>query len=359
VNTGFSLQDGPFLRVTLVQLEADKHLLLLTLHHIIADGWSAMILTREMLALYNAYCKGQADPLPPLRVQYRDYAAWQRASLQGALLEAHRNFWKETLGGELPVASLPLDFPRPAVRTFGGDRLELVLDADLTSRLSALGKRDGTGSFILVLSLVKLLLNRYSGQCDIIVGTDAAGRDHKELETQIGVFLNTVAIRSRIDAGAPFEQLLTQVKDNTLTALEHAAYPFEWIMDDLNTRRDLGRFPLFDVFVISQNTALENSRPAQPDELAVETYPLPQHTSKFDLSFLLNDAGETMRLTLEYNSTLFVRETIEELAANFHHLATLVAHDSSIPVANLSLLPPRKNQEIIRAFTAPVEDFDF
>ncbi|MCX2946719.1 non-ribosomal peptide synthase/polyketide synthase [Lentzea sp. NEAU-D7] len=297
--TPFDLRTGPLLRTRLVQLGADEHVLVLTLHHIITDGWSTAVLTDELAALY------EGRELPELPVQYADFAVWQR----GLDLDAQLRYWKEQLAGVAPL-ELPTDRPRPAVRTTSGAMHEF--------ELPAAGLRDGdTTLFMTLVAACQLLFSRYSGQSDVAVGTVTSGRERAELENVVGFFVNTLVLRSTVD-GRPFGEFLSQVRQTVLDAFEHQDVPFERVVDAVGPDRDPSRNPLFDVMVLLQNTADEVP---EIDGLAVEEVQLPVVTSTCDLTFEFQERGDTLRGAVEYDPDLFDAATIERMAA---HLVLLL-----------------------------------
>ena len=215
----------------LLRLAPERHVVLFTLHHIIADGTSFGVLVREFSLLYPAFVEGRANPLPPLALQYRDYAAWQNAQLQDGAFVTHRDYWQAQLGGELPVLTLPLDFPRPAALTFPGREPPFTLDRARLDGLQALARRHDATLFMVLNALVKVLLHRYSGQTDIIIGSPIAGRNHPDLEDQIGFYINTLPLRDQVNPAASFSELLRGVRATTLAAFDHQAYPFDYLRE--------------------------------------------------------------------------------------------------------------------------------
>ncbi|WP_287816013.1 condensation domain-containing protein, partial [Pseudomonas sp.] len=250
----FDLSQGPLVRGCLVRLGEQDHVLLLTLHHIIADGWSAAVLTRELGVLYQAFRQGAPDPLPALAVHYADYAVWQRGWLSGAVLQQQTQYWQQALAGAPALLALPTDRPRPAEQDYRGQRLELSLDASLTASLKALSQRQGTTLFMTVLAAWATVLSRLSGQDDVVIGTPVANRLRAEVQDLIGLFVNTLAIRVDVASTLSVEALLQQVKTTTLAAQAHQDLPFEQVVEALRPQRSLAHTPIFQAMLAWQDT---------------------------------------------------------------------------------------------------------
>ncbi len=259
---GFDLQRGPLLRPLLVRLGDREHRLLLNLHHIVADGWSAGILVRELGEIYRALAEGRPPLLPPLAVQYGDFALWQRQWLSGETLETQIDWWKEALAGAPTVLELPTDRPRPPVQSFRGGTRAVTLPAALAAALRALGRRRGATLFMTLLAGFDVLLYRYTGQDDLLVGSPIANRPRAELEPLIGLFVNTLVLRGRLGARPRFRELLDRVRGNALDAYAHQDLPFERLVEELHVERSLARTPLHQVvFALQNNPATSISLP--------------------------------------------------------------------------------------------------
>src|SRR6266545_2959859 len=238
-NRAFNLTTGPLLRVRLLKLDAEDHVLMFTMHHIVSDGWSMGVLTRELGVLYEAYSRGQRSPLEELKIQYPDYAVWQRERLRGEVLERMLNYWKKQLGGAPPVLELPVDHSRPPVRSGRGARLEVAIAEEVVTGLKELSQKGGVTLFAVLLAAWQVLLSRYSGQDDIVIGTPIAGRVRAETEKLIGFFVNTLALRTDLSGNPTFLELLRRVKEVTLEAYAHQELPFEKLVEELHLERDL------------------------------------------------------------------------------------------------------------------------
>ncbi|WP_315705401.1 MULTISPECIES: non-ribosomal peptide synthetase [unclassified Bradyrhizobium] len=333
VSHRFALTRRPLFRATLIRLGASDHVLLTTMHHIVSDGWSIGVLTREVAALYQAFSLGDPSPLAELPVQYADYALWQRSWLQGEVLQQQIGYWKRQLQGASPALDLPADRPRAAVASFAGGAVDFALPGELSGKLAALARREGVTLYMLLLAAYQLLLKRYSGQDDIVVGTPIAGRRRPELEGLIGFFVNTLAMRTDLSGDPIFVQLLKRVRDVALGAYAHQDLPFEKLVEELQPARDLSRQPVFQVCFSLQNT------PREAVELPALTLRMlsgEHRTSLFDLTLFMRETDAGLIGTFEYASDLFDRTTIERLA---DHFARLLEGIVATPDARLSALP--------------------
>ena len=313
----FDLQHGPLLRVRLLQLDDERHVVLLTMHHIISDGWSMGVLVNEVSTLYAAYVKGEASPLEELEVQYADFAVWQRAWLRGEALERQLAYWRAELAGAPPVLELATDRVRPAVQSYEGGVEQWEVGAELGERLREMSRREGATLFMTLLAAFKVLLYRYSGQADISVGAPIANRNRAETEKLIGFFVNTLVLRDEIWDDEPFAGLLERVRETTLNAYAHQDVPFEKLVEELQPERDLSRTPLFQVMIALQNAPLkELVLPGlRLDMIDAET-----DTEKFDLTLMLTETAGALRATLAYNTHLFDQVTIERMVSHFQRL---------------------------------------
>ncbi|BAZ34001.1 amino acid adenylation domain-containing protein (plasmid) [Cylindrospermum sp. NIES-4074] len=340
----FDLEQGPLFRARLLCLKATEHVLLLTMHHIVYDGWSYSIFFEEMATLYSNFCVGKSPPSKSLPIQYTDYAIWQRQWLQGEVLKSQLDYWKQQLGGSLPVLQLPTDYPRELVQTYQGAYQSLELSLELTEALKALSQQEGVTLFMTLLAAFQTLLYRYSGQEDIIVGTPIAGRNQVETEWLIGLFVNTLAIRTNLSNNPTFRQLLSQVRQVTLEAYSHQDLPFEKLVEELQPERDLSRSPLFQVMFAFHNT------PSQPWELPGLTItPLEIHngTAKFDLTLDLKETAEGIKGGIEYNTDLFESATITRMVGHFQTLLEGIVANPQQHIFDLLLLTPGERHQLL------------
>ncbi|AFE10581.1 Long-chain-fatty-acid--CoA ligase [Corallococcus coralloides DSM 2259] len=331
--TPFDLAEGPLFRTLLVREDAEHHVLLLNLHHIVSDGWSMGVLYRELSAEYSARVQGESLQLPSMSVQYADYAAWQRQWLQGEVLQRQLDFWKQQLADAPHVLELPTDRPRPAVQQFNGTSFRFTLPSALRQALEALGRQEGATLFMTLLTGFQLLLSRYSGQRDFLVGTPIANRTREEVEGLIGFFVNTLPLRAHLRDGASFREVLRQVRDRALGAYAHQELPFEKLVEELHVERSLSHGPLVQVMFALQNAP--GTLPRLPG-IQVQAVELPLQTSKFDLSLMLEETRDGLSGVLEYATALFDADTIERMADHLHRLLEGVLRQ---PDAALDALP--------------------
>ncbi|MCP3059792.1 amino acid adenylation domain-containing protein, partial [Myxococcus sp. K38C18041901] len=341
----FDLSQGPLIRVALLRADERKHILLLTMHHIVSDGWSMDVLFRELNALYTAFTRDASSPLSALPIQYADFAVWQRQWLQGERLDAQLAYWKEQLAGAPPVLPLPTDFPRPAIQTFRGAVAKRTMPLSLLESLKRLSRKEGTTLFMTLLAGFQVLLRRYSGQTDISVGTPIANRNRAELEGLIGFFVNSLVMRTDVSGAPSFRELLRRVREVALGAYAHQDVPFEQVVEALQPERDPSYSPLFQVMFALQS-GVEQSPPASA--LAMESRELRTHTSKFDLIVATVESPEGLDCAVEYNTDLFSPDTIHRMLGHFQALLTVAAEQPDTRITALPLLTdPERNQLLV------------
>jgi amino acid adenylation domain-containing protein/non-ribosomal peptide synthase protein (TIGR01720 family) len=340
----FDLVHGPLMRATLLCLSDADHVLLLTLHHMIFDGWSAEVFWRELMTLYSAMCTGHPISLPALPLQYADFAFWQRQWLQEEALQAQLAYWRQQLGDILPVLQLPTDRPRPPVQTFQGRRQALGFPAILTAALKALSQQEGVTLFMMLVAAFLTLLYRYTGQTDLVVGTPMAGRTRLVTESLLGFFVNTLVLRADLSGNPRFRELLGRVREVTLGAYDHQDLPFEKLVEALQPMRDLSRNPLVQVIV-----ALQPSPPPVTDlpGLAVRPITVDCGTAKFELTLSFQDTEQGLLATVEYNTDLFDHTTITRMLGHFQTLLEGIIADPEQRLADLPLLTAAERQQLL------------
>ncbi|MBB5624256.1 amino acid adenylation domain-containing protein [Pedobacter cryoconitis] len=348
----FELAEGPLVRASLYQTEDHKWIFTYTLHHIISDGWSMGIMINELLLFYNSHRKGEANPLASLRIQYKDYAVWQQEQLSGETLKGHKDYWLKQFEGELPVMDLPGDRTRPAVKTYNGGVIYKTIAKDLASELRSFSQEQGATLFMSLLAVVNTLLYRYTGDEDIITGSPIAGREHIDLDDQIGFYVNTLSLRTRFKGTDNFKDLLAHVKQVTLGAYEHQIYPFDELVDALNLKGDISRNPLFDVLVELQNNETSQSKKTHtPEKLKVKFHEEEINLfSRFDLSFSFLETANELTISIEYNSDLFDNATALRMAAHVEQLISAVVKEPLIPVQQLNYLSEQEKYKLINEF---------
>jgi len=335
VSTPFDLSQDLMIRVSLAKLHADSHILFLTLHHIAADGWSQGILVREFVTLYRAFVEGEEPSLPQLPVQYADYAHWQRQAMSSGPMQGHLDFWRNELAGVPQLHNLPTERLRAPQMETAGQSFRCTVDAPLLESLNAFATRQGVSLFMVLHAAFALLLSRWSGDEDIMVGTPVAGRDRKETEGLIGCFINTLVLRSRCRPGLSFEQFLAQSKASTLQAYHHQLVPFEMVVEDLNPPRSLSHSPLFQVMLALQNYELGT---LELPGLSIEELPVEAQNTKYDITIIAIEGQGSLRMLWTYVDGLFEPATIESMASSYLHLLRAVVADPAQDIHRLPLL---------------------
>jgi amino acid adenylation domain-containing protein len=348
-NQVFDLERGPLIRARLFRRNADEHLLVVTLHHLISDGWSMGVLAGELETAYAALRAGRAPTLPPLPLQYGDYAVWQRERLGGAELQAQLAYWTERLAGAPAALTIPTDRPRPTVQSFAGGHVPITVSRDVTEGLRALARRHGATLYMTLLAAFQVLLARHAGQDDVLIGSPIAGRPRIELEGLIGFFANTMVLRGELAGDPTFCKLLRRTRDTALGAFANAEVPFERLVETLRPARDASRNPVFQAILALQNAP---RTPLALAGLGVMPFPLDQGTAKVDYSLILVEVPEGLRGTLEYCSALFDRPTAEGLVAQFGRLLQEIARDADRPISQLPLLGEAERHRVLVEWNA-------
>ena len=347
-----SLSTQPLWRGQLIRLDAEEHVLLLTLHHIITDGWSMGILLQELNTHYCAYVTNQPVTLPTLPIQYTDYAIWQQHRFQGEELDRQLTYWNRQLTHAPFTIDLPTDFPRPSHVSYRGHCLSNTLAASLTQALNTLSRQEGVTLFMTLLAAFQLLLFRYSGQRDLLVGTPIAGRTHTELENLIGFFVNTLVIRTQLQSHDTFRDLLSQVRETCLEAYAHQDLPFEKLVEALRPERDTSRHPLFQVMFQLDQDQLTDSL-ALP-HIQIESIPRTSQTAKFDLALTAQSTGDNLTLRMEYNTDLFDLDRMKQMLEHFEILLKGIVTNPDTHITTLPLLTEGEaHQQLIEWNNAP------
>ncbi|HEU0077113.1 MAG TPA: condensation domain-containing protein, partial [Longimicrobiaceae bacterium] len=350
----FDLARGPLLRTAVVRLGDADFALLLNMHHVVSDGWSMEVLVRELSALYDAFCAGRPSPLAPLPVQYADFAAWQRAWLEGPVLDRQLDFWRERLKGTPPVLELPTDRPRPRVPGEAGGSRSFTLPAETAAALRALSRREGTTLFMTLLAGWQALLGRYAGRDDVVVGAPVAGRDRTEIEGLFGFFVNTLVMRTDLSGGPDARELLRRVREAALGAYAHADIPFERLVEEIVPARSLSHTPLFQATFSLQNADGATLRlgDGELEELDAGT-----GTAKFDLVFAMADQGGRLGGTLAYRAELWDAATIDRMLEHFAVLLGALAAEPARPVAELPLLAAAERLRVLEGLNDTRRDY--
>ncbi|OUM08507.1 non-ribosomal peptide synthetase [Pseudomonas syringae] len=340
----FDLARGPLIRGSLLQLEDQRHVLLLTVHHIVADGWSMGVLTRELLALYSAFRQGKADPLPALAIQYADYAVWQQSWMSGERLQHQAAYWHQTLDGAPTLLTLPTDRVRPAQQDFAGASLTIRLEGPLTAGLRALAQRQGVTLYMILMTAWAALLARLSGQTDVVVGSPIAGRGRAELEGLIGLFVNTLAVRIDMSSDATGEALLAQVRTRVLEAQDHQDLPFEQVVEIVRPARSLAHAPLFQTTL---NWLAGDTKLPDMEGLSLALVEQSTQVAKFDLSLNLGEHGDALVGTLDYATALFDETTVQRYGDYFEQLLHALVSDQQAVLAQVPLVGKQERQYLL------------
>ncbi|MDR9878604.1 amino acid adenylation domain-containing protein [Pseudomonas allii] len=343
----FDLRQGPLMRVSLLRLAEDEHVLVIVQHHIISDGWSMQVMVDELVQLYAANSQGQFLQLPDMPIQYADYAQWQRAWMAAGEKARQLDYWREVLGGEQPVLELPFDHQRPAVPTHRGARLNIALPSPLIDSLKAVAKREGVTLFMLLLASYQALLHRYSGQQDIRVGVPIANRNRVETERLIGFFVNTQVLKAEIDGQTTVSQLLVQVKQRALEAQAHQDLPFEQLVEALQPERSLSLSPLFQV-AFNHHISLSGQHLQRLAQLDMNPVSWDETSAHFDLVLDIEESQNLLGASFSYATDLFEASTIERMAGHWQNLLQAMVADQQQPISQLNLLGEDEQQHILR-----------
>jgi natural product biosynthesis luciferase-like monooxygenase protein/amino acid adenylation domain-containing protein/non-ribosomal peptide synthase protein (TIGR01720 family) len=350
----FDLAAGPLLRTSLLRIQDTEHVLLVTPHHIVSDGWSAAVMMKELAFLYGAYATRTESPLPELPVQYVDYSVWQNQWLRGPALETELSWWKEALA-DLPVLRLPTDKPRPAVQTYRGAQHRFTVPRSVADGLMALARREGATPFMVLMAAYQALLSRYSGQEDFAVGTAVAGRNRPELESLVGCFVNSLALRADLSGDPSFVELLGRVRRTALGAFAHQEVPFEKLVDALHVSRDLGHTPVFQTLLVLHNIPMPT---VQLAGLTLSGMDVHAGAAKLDLALELRETADGLWGGLEYNTDLFEPETIARLGEHFQRLLEAIATAPERRLSTLALLSDAERQRLLVEWNPPAAPRD-
>ncbi|RAA09406.1 non-ribosomal peptide synthetase, partial [Ralstonia pseudosolanacearum] len=347
-NTPFDLAHGPLIRGCLVKLGEQEHVLLITMHHIVSDGWSQGVLARELGSLYEAYRAGNSDPLPALPIQYADYAVWQRRWLESGELQRQGAYWEQALAGAPTLLSLPTDRARPAQQDYAGGSVEVIFDETLSAGLRKLSQRHGTTLFMTVLAGWSALLSRLSGQEEVVVGSPVANRTRSEVEGLIGFFVNTLALRVEV-SGATASELLGRVKAKVLEAQAHQDLPFEQVVERVRPVRSLSHSPVFQAALSWLNTEAVGLS-LELEGLTIEGVDAGQAAAKFDLTLELRETSEGLTGSLDYATALFDRETIERYLGYLQRLLKAMVENDSQQVSRIGLLDKDERAQLLESW---------
>jgi amino acid adenylation domain-containing protein len=349
----FNLLQAPLFQAALIKLNEEHFVFLFSIHHIVADGWSIELLTAEVLEAYNQLQSGNEPSLSALSVQFKDYAVWLQETEKQESFAQSKAYWIAQFQGELPVFKLPVAKHRPAIKTFNGKQLSYSYSKEFSERLKQFAQQQHVTPFMMLLSAVRLLLCRYGNEYDVTIGTPIAGREHPDLENQVGLYLNTLAIRTQLDANDTFIQAIEKEKQRLLEAYSHQQFPFDALVESMNLERDASRSPLFDVMVVLQNQQqLAHFRGSKAvNEIAAGEYRLPSNTSKFDLTFTFEEK-DVFSLEIEYNTDIYDESFVSSI---FYHLERSVLsgiQDPDIKIKEIDILTSQEKQVLLEDFNS-------
>ncbi|MFA0960203.1 amino acid adenylation domain-containing protein [Roseivirga sp. BDSF3-8] len=345
ISIPFDLDKGPLIRASLLQLSEEQYVFHYVMHHIISDGWSMGILSRDVMAFYNAFLNSTAHNLSPLRIQYKDYAAWQVAELDGKTYEGHKKYWHEQLSGELPKLDLPSGKMRPAVKSFNGKRLGTHISPDIVNSLRKYTTAKNGSLFTGLYTAFQALFYRYSREEDIVLGNAVAGRDHADLDDQIGFYVNTLALRTRAEATDSFDQLFEKCKDTATNAYKHQMYPFDELLEGLDTKRDAARNPIFDVLLDYNGPVPAGTK--YPDDFQ----DFGKGSVKFDLELDFSEVQEGVNLTIGFNTDVYEQSVIERFILHYKQLLEAVLLEPGKAVGMVDFLAEDEREKLLNTFS--------
>ncbi len=344
----FDLSKAPLLRVGLVKVRTNKYILMYDMHHIISDGVSMGILVEEFSRIYAG------EELKPLRIQYKDFSKWQNELIRSDSIKTQEEYWLKQFEEEIPVLNLPTDYQRPAVQSYEGDSIQFKINKKLTNKLRQVAKATGSTMYMVLLSTFNILLSKYSGQEDIVVGSPIAGRPHADLENIIGMFINTLAMRNYPSGEKTFKEFLMEVKENALGAYENQDYQFEELVEKLNVTRDFSRNPVFDVMLILQNMDMSE---VIVEDIKISPYKSENKISKFDMTVIAEELGDNISIAIQYCTKLFNKATIQKMYKHLENIMRVITKNTDIKLSELEILTKKERQEILIDFNNTKADY--
>jgi amino acid adenylation domain-containing protein len=355
----FDLENGTLIRAALLQVEEQGYVFYFNMHHIISDGWSMGVISRDALAYYESFKSGKDVDLPNLRIQYKDYSNWQLEQLNTQAFKSHRRYWMEIFSGNLPVLTLPSSRKRPRLKTYNGAGFQTYLDKDTTQRLKQYTKENGGSLFMGILASWNVLMYHYTAEEDIIIGTPVAGREHADLEDQIGFYVNTLALRNKLNPTESFDAFYQALTANTVKSFSHQMYPFDRLVEDLDLHRDTSRSALFDVILVVQNNADSTFNPNLSEIELEAIQKVDVGTSKFDVNATFEEVGENLLLKLTYNPDVYESAMIENLIRHYKQLLPALLNNSDIAINGIDYLTEEETAFLLnntKSVTYPIHE---
>lgn len=355
----FDLEKGPLFRVAFIQLSDDECIFYFNMHHIITDGWSINILERDFLVYYEAIKSGFSNQLEPLNIQYKDYASWQKSAIKNGDYSKHREYWMNLLREDIPKLDLPSTSARPKIMTYNGNVLQTFLSVDLTHKIKDFSWQNGGSIFMVVLTILKILLHKYTSQSNIVIGTAVAGREDSDLEDQIGFYVNTLVLQNKIDKNSNFFDFFKKVKDSSLEAFSHQIYPFDMLVEDLNLARDFSRNPIFDVMYIFHNqNVFDKDKELELDTDIIDTIKdLGPTNSNFDLDFEFKEVGNALSFKTTFNADIYDKEMISALMIHFKELTLRLLDNPNHSIKEVNFLTTLEKKQILIEFNSTKTDY--
>ncbi len=351
----FDLSQGPLFRICLFQFSDDKFGLYYCMHHIISDDWSMIILTKDISEFYNTFQDSLSSNLSNLRIQFKDYATWQNAELETKGFDEHKTYWLEKLSGEIPFLDLPTQKPRPKLMTYNGRKLKMLIEPEITQELKDFCKEQEGSLFMAVLAVFNVLLYRYTYQDDIIIGTPSVDRGFKELENQIGFYVNTVVLRNKLDPKKNFLQFYESIKESVISDFKHQKYPFDKLLEELESKRDVSRSPLFDVVITMLNS--QDNQEGNLEEETFEIEDLGKTQSKFDLDMYVAEINDCLQIEMIYNEDVYDIEIIQKFLRHFKQLLTELVHNPKEELAKVCFLDSIEKEKLLFEFNSTEIDY--
>jgi amino acid adenylation domain-containing protein len=353
----FNLEEGALLRACLLQVENEHAVFYFNMHHIICDGWSMEVLFKNVFLYYESYKENKIPDIKDLRIQYKDYSIWQLNQLKGESCEAHKNYWLEHLSGKIPILDLPSTKQRPRIKTYNGRKINTYLNKEVSQKLKTYSRQQGGSLFMGLLASLNVLLHRYTGQLDLIIGSPIAGRSHADLEDQIGFYVNTLPLRNEVKPDESFEKLFSRIKQNTFNAYAHQMYPFDRLVEDLNLPRDTSRSAIFDVMLVLQNNGNNIEEFQLKDGQENLIMDLGLQTSKFDLLINVMERGDYLSFSIEYNTDVYDQEMIQSLLEHYKTLISKLLTHPEQAVGKINYLSEQEWEKLICIYNDTREEY--
>ncbi|TRX31184.1 amino acid adenylation domain-containing protein, partial [Flavobacterium sp. ZT3R18] len=353
----FDLETGPLFRVSLLQLEEDTYVFYYNMHHIISDGWSMNVLSKDVFTYYESFVNGIAPILTPVNIQYKDYANWQSLQAKTITSTKDKAYWLENLAGELPILDLPSEKRRPSIKTHRGHSLRTYISKETIAMLQRFTQENNSSIFISLLTTINILFHKYTSDSDIIIGSPVAGRDHADLADQIGFYVNTIALRNTINAQENFTSIYKRIKEQTLEAFNHQMYPFDSLVENLNIKRDAGRSSVFDVLLVLQNTAANDETVEIPSSKTDTILDLGETVSKFDIELKFQEVGGCLVFDITYNTEVYEYHMIEGLMGHYKQILKGALSQPEIPIGKLTYISKEEEKEFLQDFNATEKNY--